>query len=80
MGQIETRTLCHGNIAVCLKQHHGNWATRMCKPDDQLRKNIEGYLLVSDSLYNPDGDNVDKCYTAVRGMKTLELSVDAAHR
>ena len=56
----EGQSLRHGDVAVGLEQHHGQWATGQPVTDDQLSDDVETDLLVGDSLNHADRDSVDE--------------------
>lgn len=46
--------------------HHGNRSPWHSIASDELRKDIDGNLLISNGLYNSNRYCVDSCYTSVR--------------
>lgn len=63
MGQFQVlhkgEPLCHGDVAVCLEQHHRQRLSWNGVTDDEFGENIEAQLNVGECLDHANGDDPD---------------------
>lgn len=56
----EVQGLRHGDIAVCLEQHHGNRLSGKHVTNHKLSQDVEAKLGIGDTLDHSDGDKEDE--------------------
>lgn len=49
------KTLCHGDVAISLEQHHGIRLAGLHVSDQKLGENIETKLYIGNCLNKPNG-------------------------
>lgn len=52
----EEQSLVHGNVTICLEQHHGHGAARLHVSDDELGDDVKSDLNVGRGLHNTTRD------------------------
>lgn len=55
----EVQSLCHGDVAVCLEQHHRDGLSRQHIANHELCQDVESKLRIGDTLDHADGNQED---------------------